>query len=283
MGVVLVTGGSGTLGRLTVERLVAAGRPTRVLVHSAVAPLPPEAEGVHGDLATGEGLAEAVADVDVVVHAASSSSDPWGIDVEGTRRLVAALAGTATAHLVYVSIVGVERSALPYYRAKHATERLVRASGVGWSILRATQFHGFALSILRSLSDDAGTLTVPADVRLQPVEAGEVAERLVATALGGPTHDVLLFGGPQVLTLEAMAESYREASGAVRAVEVGHVDGPLLEAWRTGHQLAPAHAEGRTTWQQYVEHLEVRRAANAGRRPVASPGRERRRESSPSG
>ncbi len=83
-------------------------------------------------------------------------------DVAGTRRLIVALGeGGGAAHLVYVSIVGVERSRLPYYVAKRTVEREVESSGLPWSIVRATQLHSFALSVLQSLTDDRGTLTVP--------------------------------------------------------------------------------------------------------------------------
>jgi uncharacterized protein YbjT (DUF2867 family) len=87
-------------------------------------------------------------------------------------------------HVLYVSIVGVDRSSLPYYRAKRAAEQHVQASDAAWDILRATQFHRFALSVLQSLTGHSGTLTVPAGTFLQPIAVDEVAERLVTIARG---------------------------------------------------------------------------------------------------
>lgn len=250
----LVTGGTGTLGALIVTRLIAAGHAVRVLSRTRHVDAPRGVEVVVGDLASAAGLADAVAGVDIVIHAASDPSDPVTTDVEGTRHLIAALReGTGLATLVYVSIVGVERSRLPYYRAKRAAEREVENSGLAWSIVRATQFHSFALSVLQSLADGRGVLTVPEGTLLQPVDADEVAERLVAVAESHPLRRIAEFGGPEVLSLEAMARSYQEARGAPGAVRVGVVRDSMLDAWRSGDQLTPEHAEGRVTWQQFLD------------------------------
>src|SRR5687767_14879301 len=108
-GTVLVTGGTGTLGRALVARLHAGGEQPRVLSRRVGPGL------VTGDLDTGAGLEEALRDVSVVVHAASRH----GRDVAGTQRLVAAARRVgADPHLVFVSIVGVDRVPLPYYREK---------------------------------------------------------------------------------------------------------------------------------------------------------------------
>src|SRR3990172_2973042 len=146
---ILVTGGSGGLGSELVPRL-AAGHTVRILSRR---PRPPSAttEWAQGELATGEGLAEAVAGVDMIVHAASS---PFGktrqVDVEGIRRLLPA-AAPATPHLFYISIVGVDRIPFPYYRAKLAAEKLVEEPAVPYTILRATQFHTLIDRLLRNL------------------------------------------------------------------------------------------------------------------------------------
>ena len=92
---------------------------------------------------TGEGLAAAVADVDVVIHAASDPRGDPAADEEGTRRLAAAARAAGVGHVVYVSIVGIDRIPFPYYARKLAAERALAASGQPYSILRATQFHSF--------------------------------------------------------------------------------------------------------------------------------------------
>jgi uncharacterized protein YbjT (DUF2867 family) len=154
VAVVLVTGASGTLGRLVVARLLAAGHRVRALSHRSDAGVPAGAEVVRGDLVSGESLTTAVAGADVVVHAASNPADPWVTDVDGTGRLRSAIAAQPTPpRIVYVSIVGVDRSDLPYYRAKRAAERRVESSGSAWDILRATQLHTLALTVLRAVTD----------------------------------------------------------------------------------------------------------------------------------
>ncbi len=175
-------------------------------------------------------------------------------DLTGTRRLIVALGeGDGAANLVYVSIVGVEHSRLPYYVAKRAVERGVESSGLAWSIVRATQFHSFVLSVLQSLVDDRGTLTVPDGTFLQPVDADEVAARLVAVADGQPLRRIALFGGPEVLSLEHMARAYQETRGLPGSVRVGVVHDPMLDAWRSRDQITPEHAEGKLTWQQLLD------------------------------
>src|SRR5688500_1745106 len=113
MAVVLVTGGTGTLGRHLVPRLRSAGHAVRVLSRTD------RGDVMRGYLITGEGLDAALAGVDTVVHAATNPVRARRVEVEGTRRLLERMTHHApSAHLVYVSIVGVDRHALPYYKAK---------------------------------------------------------------------------------------------------------------------------------------------------------------------
>ena len=94
----------------------------------------------------------AVRDVDVIVHCASSPRKTREIDVEGTKRLLKAADRAGVSHVVFISIVGIDRNPyFPYYRMKLETERLIESSPVPGTILRATQFHEFVLGILRFL------------------------------------------------------------------------------------------------------------------------------------
>src|SRR5947207_2701452 len=111
---VLVTGGTGTLGRPAARRLLERGHEVRVLTRQLSPALPGGAAAVRGDLSTGAGVAQAVERADAVLHAASNTGLGLGRgDVEATRRLLDAALGAGVAHLLYVSIVGIDRSALP--------------------------------------------------------------------------------------------------------------------------------------------------------------------------
>src|SRR4051812_20851639 len=130
MRTVVVTGASGVLGQSLLSRTAAAGWRVRA-VSRAEGRSSEAVEWVRADLATGAGVDAAVAGADVLIHAASSPRRDTAVtDVEGTRRLLAAARAAGVAHVVYVSIVGVDRIPLAYYRAKRDAELAVEAAGV---------------------------------------------------------------------------------------------------------------------------------------------------------
>src|SRR5919109_2083622 len=204
---VLVTGGAGTLGREVVGRLAGAGYTVRVMSRRGrPADLPPRLEWAQADLLSGTGLREAVVDVHTIVHAATGSPsgstrliDTWfgRVDVEGTQRLLEQARAAGVAHLIYVSIVGIDRVPFIYYRHKRAAEALVEQGDVPWSILRATQFHTLIDLFLRQL-DRLPLFLLPSDLQSQPIDAGEVADRLCAVVAAPPAGRLPDIGGPEV-------------------------------------------------------------------------------------
>ena len=113
MSTILVTGGTGTLGRAVVARLLAHHHGVRLLRHRTSSAAPAGVEVYAGDLADGTGLAEAVAGMEAIIHCASNSrEDRYRTDVEGTRALVQAASAHGRPHLVSISIVGSDRHAL---------------------------------------------------------------------------------------------------------------------------------------------------------------------------
>ncbi|WP_225821899.1 SDR family oxidoreductase [Streptomyces naphthomycinicus] len=241
MTTILVTGGTGTLGRLVTERLRADGHEVRVLSRHT----PPYAV----DLRTGgTGLDAALAGVRTVVHCAST---PRGGDEQAARNLVEAARRAGVGHLVYISIVGVDRVPLGYYRAKFAVERLIEESGLGWTVLRATQFHDLLLTLFESLAKSP-VMAVPAGVGDQPVEVAEVAERLVELALAAPAGRVPDLAGPEVRALDSLARAWLRATGRRRPVVRVPLFGRTYRAFRAGGHLAPDRAEGKVTFEDHL-------------------------------
>lgn len=247
---VLVTGGTGVVGRALVDRLRDRGvAEVRVLTRR---PPEPGLGHVTGDLETGAGLAAAVAGVDVIVHCATAADylRPRR-DVVQARRLLAAL-GTARPHLVYISIVGVDRVRFGYYRAKLATEWLIESSGLPWTVLRTTQFHDLALMFLMLMTRPP-VVVVPRGFRGQPVDVGEVADRLAALALGAPAGRVPDFGGPRVESAEELTRTYLTATGRRRPALRLPVPGRVAADFRAGgHLLSAGAMRGERTFADYL-------------------------------
>jgi uncharacterized protein YbjT (DUF2867 family) len=236
---VLVIGGTGTVGRIVVEELLAAGPTVRILSrgrrHHRT-----DVEHVVGDVRTGDGLDAAVASADTIVAC-----------VDPIDRLVAAAQRADSRHLVYTSIVGIDRVPFGYYRRKLADERLIAASGVPWTVLRATQFHDLIAVLLRFLATPP-VMVLPAGWSFQPVDARDVGDRLAGLALGEPIGRAPDFGGPQVRTVTDLARSYLRMVGKRRPLLPVRLPGKVFRAYRSGGHLAPEHAAGTITFEDYL-------------------------------
>jgi uncharacterized protein YbjT (DUF2867 family) len=252
---ILVTGGTGTLGRLVVLRLRDAGYDVRVLSRSNHQDRP-GVEFVTGDLGTGEGIEAAVAGAEIIVHCAGTTKG----DEEKARHLVRAASAAGTRHLVYISVVGadrvpvvsgIDRAMFGYFQSKLAAERVIADSGLPWTTLRATQFHDLILMTVQGLAK-MPVIPVPAGFRFQPVDTGEVATRLVDLAFAAPAGLVPDLGGPQVYEMTALVRSYLQACGKRRPILRVRMPGRAARAVRDGANLAPGHAVGRRTWEDFL-------------------------------
>ncbi|HTZ22747.1 MAG TPA: NAD(P)H-binding protein [Streptosporangiaceae bacterium] len=247
----MVTGGTGTLGRLVVQQLGDAGRAVRVLTRRGPRP-GAGADGVQfmtGDLRAGAGIEPAADGVPAIVHCASDSKG----DAEATRNLVrAARAGGGKPHLVYISIVGADRVTFGYVRAKLEAEHIVADSGLPWTTLRATQFYDLILNGTRKLAR-LPVVPVPAGFPTQPVDAGEVAARLAELTLGEPAGRVPDMAGPQVLGFADLVCGYLRATRHRRPVMPVWLPG--LRRIRDGALLPEPSAEtliGTRTWEGFL-------------------------------
>jgi uncharacterized protein YbjT (DUF2867 family) len=244
---ILVTGGTGSLGRRVVDRLRAAGREVRVLSRSG------RPGTVRGDLSTGEGLEAAVRGVSTIVHCASHPFKTRQTDVGGTELLLQEAARAGVEHVVFISIVGVDRNPyFPYYRAKLDAERVVERSPVPWTILRATQFHELLLGAGRFLDRLPGVMPIPGGFRLQPMDVGEAADRLAELALSEPAGRVPDVGGPEVLASAELARAYLEAAGRKKRLVELPVPGKAARAFREGAQICPENKYGRIRWEEFL-------------------------------
>jgi uncharacterized protein YbjT (DUF2867 family) len=252
---ILVTGGTGTLGRLVTPLIRNAGRRIRILSRHTH-PSDDGLEFVTGDLATGEGVESAVDGVDTIVHLAGG---PKGDD-EKAANLVRAASSVGAPHVVYISVVGadripvdsaVDRAMFGYFASKRAAEMIVANSGLPWTTLRATQFHDLVFAVAQQMTK-LPVVPTASGFRCQPIDTGEVATRLVELALGQPSGLVPDVAGPRVYTMTELLRSYLRATQRRRLIVPVKLPGKAARAVRAGAIIAPDHAVGRRSWEEFL-------------------------------
>lgn len=258
--VMLVTGATGVLGREVLERVRRAGVPVRAMTRRTSLPDDPGVRWVTADLRSGVGVEAALEGVATVVHCASDTRRPKH-DIPGWRNLIDAARRAGVGHIVNISIVGVDRCTYPYYRIKLQGELLLAESGIPWTSLRATQFPELLDRAFR-LMLRLPCVIVPSKTPCQPVDQGEVADRLVELALGAPAGQVPEMGGPKVYDAAALARTWLAAAGRRRPVVPVHVPGAVGAAFRSGVLTTPEHAVGVRTWEEFLADTV---AARSGR------------------
>ncbi len=253
--VILVTGATGTLGRLVVDELRARGHDVRALSRR---PHEPEA-GVTwftGSLENGTGLAAATDGVDVIVHAASNTKKAGKGDVESTRNLLA-VAGDA--HVLFVSIVGVDRLPWGYFQVKWEVEQLVARTAKRWTVFRATQFYDLLNTIAGALVKSP-VVPVPARTSMQPVAVDEVAVRVADLAEAEPVQGRAPdMGGPEVRPMADLFRAYLQRTGRRRLLLPVWVPGRFGRGLRDGNGTCPQQADGKQTWEEFLSGATARR------------------------
>jgi uncharacterized protein YbjT (DUF2867 family) len=207
---VVVIGGTGQIGRKLIKLLAAQG-------HEAVAASP--STGV--DAVTGEGLAGALTGAQVVVDVTNARG--WGEDEvlnffrTSSRNLAEAEKAAGVRHHIALTIVGADRNpGSGYLRAKVAQEEVVVASGVPYTIVRATQFYEFLETIANAATVD-GTVHAPVG-QFQPVAADDVAATLADVAVGEPADAIVDLAGPERLSLGDYLRRFLDATYDARKV-----------------------------------------------------------------
>ncbi|HUS31406.1 MAG TPA: NAD(P)H-binding protein [Kofleriaceae bacterium] len=237
---IVVLGGTGSLGRSIVEKATAAG-------HDVVAAS--RSGAVKVDVTTGQGLAEAFAGVDVIMDATNAQAGAHDVLVGGTKRVLEAAAAAGVRHFVGISIVGIDDAPLAYYRTKVAQEKVIEASAVPWTLLRATQFHDL---IPKLAAPKLGIVFAPRGFKIQPIDVREVAAVLVDAVAAGPQKRIPDVGGPEVRDFGDLARRWKRAAHKKRLVVRMPVPGATGAFLRAGKLCCPDRAIGKTTFESWL-------------------------------
>ena len=239
---VAVAGGTGLVGRYVVRLVEQSGNEPVVLARS---------RGV--DITTGAGLDAALVGAEVVIDVSNvttlSKKRSVRFFTEGTGRLLAAGARAGVKHHLALSIVGVDRVGWGYYAGKLSQEELLRGGSLPWTVLRATQFHEFAGQLL---ARSPGPVALIPRMRVQPIAAREVAQRLVDLAQGPARGMAPELAGPQVHDMVELVRQVVRARGQRRLVVPIRIPGGGAAA--TGG-LLPSGAEYTRGSQSFEEWL----------------------------
>ncbi|MDO9001978.1 MAG: SDR family oxidoreductase [Aquabacterium sp.] len=242
---IVVIGGTGLIGTKLVAQLTARG-------HEAVAASPNT--GVN--TLTGEGLAEALKGAQVVVDVANSPSfeDKAVLEFFETsgHNLMAAEAVAGVQHHVALSVVGTERlQDSGYFRAKLAQEKLIKASPIPYTIVRATQFMEFLGAIAQAGTEGQTVRLSPAMV--QPIASDDVAAAMADAALGTPVNGMVEIAGPERVGLSGLVQRYLTAMGDPRTV-VADAKAPYFGLQLDDGSLTPGDKPtlGATTFENWL-------------------------------
>jgi uncharacterized protein YbjT (DUF2867 family) len=248
---IAVMGANGTLGRAVVDRAVTRGHDTVAVTRGA--PKRAFLRAIHrsADVITGEGVADALAGAEVVVNAVNAQRGAKALFVDGTRRLLEAAEQAGVRHYVAISIVGIDDVPTKYYSVKLEEERLIAETRVGWSLLRATQFHDL-VDTMFSQASRFGMLLAPPGAKLQPIEVGEVAAALVEAAEAGPNQRLPDLGGPEIRLVRELAHQWLKATKRTRIIMPAPVVGRLRRRLRDGALCVPDRALGKKTFAEWL-------------------------------
>jgi uncharacterized protein YbjT (DUF2867 family) len=240
---IAVIGGTGLIGSQVVKILNASG-------HEAV----PQSPSTGLDLLSGQGLAEALTDADVVVNLTNSPTfdDTSPAFFQQTMDNLLAAAGAArVGHAVILSIVGADQvPGLVYYRAKVLQENILKAGPVPYSIVRATQFFEFMDWALSETADE-NTVRLPATL-IQPIASADVAREVADISADTPLHDTREIAGPDVLALNELGRITLAARGDHRTVVTDNSAGMFAAASGDALIAQDDAVIAKTTYQEWL-------------------------------
>ena len=228
---ILVTGSTGQLGSVLLNQLKGSDYKVKITSRRK-----PEGIGhfewVYSDLLSGEGLEEAIKDVDVIIHAATSPiKNSKNIEVTGFENFLSKLKHIK--HFIYPSIVGIEEIPL--------------------TIVRATQFYGFIENLLLS-KPLFKRYVIPGSIKIQSVDVGEFAKHLIDLINKGPQGRTDDFGGPDIMTLREMAELKIKINNETNKVLSISLPGKLYKSFFDGKNTNFIQRIGKITFENYLRN-----------------------------
>jgi uncharacterized protein YbjT (DUF2867 family) len=258
---ILVSGGTGSLGSAVVAVLKNTENRVRILSRRPMAAdMDSSVEWAQGDIATGTGLFEALANVDIVVNCTGNAQDVYETDVLGVKRLAEMSKAAEVKHFFHISIVGIEHIDLNYYRHKISAEHAVIESGVPYSIQRVTQFHTLLDFILSKMqvTPQGYELPLAPDAQFQVIDTYDVAQYIIPLLLAEPSGKLPDVGGLEILSVEELARIYLHEQGITTPtfIEAAKSFFPpaAVEGFRQGFNTAPYNRYGTITWADYIRN-----------------------------
>jgi len=247
---IVVIGGTGRIGSKTVTILRQGG-------HEVVAASPQN--GIN--TITGEGLKQAMAGTQVVIDLANSPSFEDKAVLEffetsGQNLLAAEAAAGSIRHHLALSIVGIDRSDNGYFRAKVAQEKLIKASGMPYTIIRSTQFMEFLGGIAASSAN--GNIVRISPGLFQPIAADDVAANVADVALAAPRNGIVEIAGPERAPFNEIVARYLKAVGDPRQV-VSDPEAKYFGGRVDQHSLVPLGEArlGRIGFDEWLRRLQA--------------------------
>jgi uncharacterized protein YbjT (DUF2867 family) len=245
---ILVTGSTGCLGRAVCKGLQKQGLDYSIATRR-------KDDGNHPslylNLDNGYGIREAVKDRRVILHLASDKKHPDN-DVRGIQAILKEMKKSRSkAHLIYISIVGVDQVPMRYFKQKWLSEQQIAASGIFYSTLRATQFHEYINELMTSfLRWPIGVL--PKQIPIQPIDVELVANTLVAMVEEAPLGKTKSMGGPEVLNMGEAAEIWMKCRNKNKPVLNLPFWGSAAGKLNSGALLSNEITYAGKTWEQWL-------------------------------
>lgn len=250
MSTVLVTGGTGTLGRVIIDRLIAENHNVRVLSRNARPALPSCVRIYIGDLLSNAILREALQNVDIIVHLATDYTNPQVVDFDSTKNLLTKIDhSNITSYFLYLSLASLEDiQSSAYAQAKLDVESLIQSSNLSGCIVRSTPFYNTILSLIQN----GAIVNVNPNLQYQPIDVNDVADYIMEILSSGVSEEIRTIAGPELLTYgESVDTFHRVCKDILKHI---YIDPKVYDANTLFEQnsLSAYDYTSSTTWETFL-------------------------------